>query len=143
MGDEEVDPRFSADLEPSGRSISSRGSGLLGVVSPVVRDDDSDGDEDEEINREVSFCSRCRSEVGCRRPSFNRWACVCVFALKQQASQLSQLEDEIERLHAQVRRNSLLVSPRLACEPSHVGLLTHWLTCWPPTRLERESHGSN
>lgn len=83
MGDEEVDPRFSADLEPSGRSISSRGSGLLGVVSPVVRDDDSDGDEDEEINREVSFCSRCRSEVGCRRPSFNRGACVCVFALKR------------------------------------------------------------
>ena len=57
MSEEEVDPRFSADLEPSGRSISSRGSGLLGVVSPVVReyDEDSDGDEDEEINREVSL----------------------------------------------------------------------------------------
>ena len=54
--EEEVDPRFSLGEEPSGRSISSTGSGLLGVVSPVVREDDNDSDlgEGEELNREVS-----------------------------------------------------------------------------------------
>eukprot|EP01043_Picozoa_sp_COSAG02_P013789 COSAG02_NODE_558_length_20348_cov_6.479431_1_plen_83_part_00 len=56
MGDEEVDPRFALGDEPSGRSLSSTGSGLLGVVSPVVRDGDDDSDlgEDQELNREVS-----------------------------------------------------------------------------------------
>jgi hypothetical protein len=56
MSDEEVDPRFALGDEPSGRSLSSTGSGLLGVVSPVVREDDDDSDleEDEDLNREVS-----------------------------------------------------------------------------------------
>ena len=59
MDDEEVDPRFALGDEPSGRSLSSSGSGLLGVVSPVVREDDdaSDLGEDEELNREVSVQS--------------------------------------------------------------------------------------
>lgn len=61
MSDEEVDPRFA---------LSEEASGLLGVVSPVVRadegsEDDQDHGDVEELNREVSVPPRWRVE-GCR-----------------------------------------------------------------------------